>query len=59
MYSNYLVKDPMLGSLTALECAIDGLHKLTQMAEEVFGLDVFCTGKQKHKQKENESGKGT
>lgn len=32
---------------------MDVLHKLTQMAEEIFGLDAFCTGKQIHKQKEN------
>lgn len=32
---------------------MDALHKLTQMAEEIFGLDAFCTGKQIHKQKEN------
>ena len=28
------------------------------MAEEIFGLDVFCTGKQMQKQEENLSGKG-
>ncbi|RMX47888.1 hypothetical protein pdam_00010648, partial [Pocillopora damicornis] len=48
-----IVVDPLLGSLTPLEWAIDELHKLTQMAEEIFGLDVFCTGKQMQKQKEN------
>ena len=37
---------------------MDELHKLTQMAEEIFGLDVFCTGKQMHKQEVNLSGKG-
>ena len=40
-----------------LEWAMDALHKLTQMAEEIFGLDAFCTGKQIHKQKENLLGK--
>lgn len=50
------MKDPVLGSLTALECAIDGLHKLSQMAEEVFGGDIFSSGKQKQKQRENEPG---
>lgn len=44
--------------MTPLEWAIDELHKLTQMAEEIFGLDVFCTGKQMQKQEENLSGKG-
>lgn len=44
----------MLGSLTALECALDGYHKLSQMAEEIFGCGIFCSGKQK--QKENKTG---
>lgn len=44
----------MLGSLTALECALDGYHKLSQMAEEIFGSGLFCSGKQK--QKENKTG---
>lgn len=44
----------MLGSLTALECALDGYYKLSQMAEEIFGCGIFCSGKQK--QKENKTG---
>ena len=45
-------KDPFLGSLTALECALDGYHKLSQMAEDIFGSHMFCSGKQK----ENKTG---
>ena len=33
-------EDPVVGSLTSLECALDGFHKLSHMAEEVFGEDV-------------------
>ena len=29
-------EDPVVGSLTALECALDGFHKLSHMAEEFF-----------------------
>ena len=47
----YENKDPMLGSLTALECAVDGYHKLSQMAEEIFGSHMFCSGKQKQKER--------
>ena len=46
----------MLGSLTALECSVDGFHKLSQMAEEIFGSGIFCNGKQKDKQNENTTG---
>lgn len=46
----------MLGSLTALECAVDGFHKLSQMAEEIFGSGIFCSGKLKDKQNENTTG---
>ena len=52
-----LIIDPVLGSLTALECGIDGLHKFSQMAEEIFGGDIFCSGKQNQKQKQNEQGR--
>ena len=52
-----LIIDPVLGSLTALECGIDGLHKLSQMAEEVFGGDIFCSGNKKQKQKQNDQGR--
>ncbi|KAJ7380134.1 Separin [Desmophyllum pertusum] len=48
--------DPVLGSLTALECATDGLNKLSQMAEEIFGLDIFSSGKQKHNENEPANG---
>ena len=34
-------EDPVVGSLTSLECGLDGFHKLSHMAEEVFGDDVF------------------
>ena len=51
------IEDPVVGSLTALECAMDGFHKLSQMAEEVFGEDVFSSGKTKNKQKENVTGR--
>ena len=50
----FINKDPLLGSLTALECALDGYHKLSQMAEDIFGSHMFCSGKQK--QKENKTG---
>ena len=30
-------EDPVVGSLTSLECGLDGFHKLSHMAEEVFG----------------------
>ena len=33
-------EDPVVGSPTALECTLDGFHKLSRMAEEVFGEDV-------------------
>ena len=46
--------DPLLGSLTALECALDGYNKLSRMAEEIFGGGIFCSGKQK--QRENKTG---
>ena len=46
--------DPILGSLTPLECALDGYQKLSRMAEEIFGSGIFCSGKQK--QKENKTG---
>ena len=46
----------MHGSPTALECAVDGYHKLSQMAEEIFGGLLFCSGKQKDKQNENKTG---
>ena len=36
---------------------MDGFHKLSQMAEEVFGEDVFSSGKKKNKQKEDVSGR--
>ncbi len=57
-FSDFFIayEDPLLGSMTALECAIDGLHKLSQMAEEIFGGDIFSSGKQKQKQKENDQG---
>ena len=32
-----------------MECALDGFHKLSYMAEEVFG-DVFSSGRKKGKQ---------
>jgi len=44
----------MLGSLTALECALDGYNKLSRMAEEIFGSGIFCSGTQK--QRENKTG---
>ena len=50
-------KDPVVGSLTSLECALDGFHKLSHMAEEVFGEDVFSSGRKKGKQNKNVSGK--
>ena len=50
-------KDPVVGSLTSLECALDGFHKLSHMAEEVFGEDVFSSGRKKGKQNINVSGK--
>ena len=50
-------EDPVVGSLTALECALDGFHKLSHMAEEVFGEDVFSSGRKKGKQNKNVSGK--
>ena len=50
-------EDPVVGSLTALECALDGFHKLSHMAEEVFGEDVFSSGRKKGKQNKNLSGK--
>ena len=36
---------------------MDGFHKLSQMAEEVFGEDVFSSGKTKNKRKENVTGR--
>ena len=36
---------------------MDGFHKLSQMAEEVFGEDVFSSSKKKKKQEENVSGR--
>ena len=53
----FLCEDPVVGSLTALECALDGFHKLSYMAEEVFGEDVFSSGRKKGKQNINVSGK--
>ena len=50
-------EDPVVGSLTSLECALDGFHKLSHMAEEVFGEDVFSSGRKKGKQNKNVSGK--
>ena len=50
-------EDPVVGSLTALECALDGFHKLSHLAEEVFGEDVFSSGRKKGKQNKNVSGK--
>ena len=50
-------EDPVVGSLTSLECALDGFHKLSHMAEEVFGEDVFSSGRKKGKQNINVSGK--
>ena len=50
-------EDPVVGSPTALECALDGFHKLSHMAEEVFGEDVFSSGRKKGKQNINVSGK--
>ena len=49
-------EDPVVGSLTALECALDGFHKLSHVAEEVFGEDVFSSGRKKSKHNENVSG---
>ena len=42
-------EDPVVGSLTSLECALDGFHKLSYMAEEVVGEDVFSSGRKKGK----------
>ena len=53
----FLCEDPVVGSLTALECALDGFHKLSYMAEEVFGEDVFSSGRKKGQQNMNVSGK--
>ena len=50
-------EDPVVGSLTSLECALDGFHKLSHMAEEVFGEDVFSSRRKKGKQNINVSGK--
>ena len=50
-------EDPVVGSLTSLECALDGFHKLSHMAEEVLGEDVFSSGRKKGKQNKNVSGK--
>ena len=50
-------EDPVVGSLTCLECALDGFHKLSLMAEEVFGEDVFSSGRKKGRQNKNVSGK--
>ena len=50
-------EDPVAGSLTALECALDGFLKLSHMAEELFGEDVFSSGRKKGKQNINVSGK--
>ena len=50
-------EDPVVGSLTALECALNGFNKLCYMAEEVFGEDVFSSGRKEGKQNENLSGK--
>ena len=50
-------EDPVVGSPTALECALDGFHKLSHMAEEVFGEDVFSSGRKKGRQNKNVSGK--
>ena len=46
----FFCEDPVVGSLTSLECALDGFHKLSYMAEEVFGEDVFSSGRKKGKQ---------
>ena len=46
-------EDPVVGSLTSLECALDGFHKLSHMAEEVFGEDVFSSGRKKGQQNIN------
>ena len=35
---------------------MDGFHKLSHMAEEVFGEDVFSNGKNKKRQNENVPG---
>ena len=53
----FFCEDPVVGSLTSLECALDGFHKLSYMAEEVFGEDVFSSGRKKGKQNKDESGK--
>ena len=50
-------EDPVVGSLTSLECALDRFRKLSYMAEEVFGEDVFSSGRKKGKQNKNVSGK--
>ena len=50
-------EDLVVGSLTALECALDGFLKLSHMAEELFGEDVFSGGRKKGKQNINVSGK--
>ena len=50
-------EDPVVGSLTALECALSGFNKLCCMAEEVFGEDVFSSGRKEGKQNKNLSGK--
>ena len=50
-------EDPVVGSLTSLECALDRFRKLSYMAEEVFGEDVFSCGRKKGKQNKNLSGK--
>ena len=35
---------------------MDGFHKLSRMAEEVFGEDIFNTGNKKENKKEIEQG---
>lgn len=37
---------------------MDGFHKLSRMAEEVFGENIFSTSKKKEIQKEREQGRG-
>ena len=56
-WSCSFVKILLLVHLHALECALDGFHKLSHMAEEFFGEDVFSSGRKKGKQNINVSGK--
>ena len=45
--------------MTALEAAMDGFRKLSSMGEEMFGQQVFCSGKKNSESKRDDYGEAT